>query len=198
MEKLHENPFIVHELERILKEDYPFLEYSDQVSEKLSEDFLERVRNDELYVRVKPKMERTERNGRVIEDISEKLSQAINVPLMSEVCPPARCYKSGYQSSRQNLDTEWTAFRLYKAMINQDPEIHGGEPVFMGTRVPIKSLIDHLKAGDSLDDFLEGFTSVSREQAIAFLEFALETVFETLNTIKSEDNSTCVFYLTKT
>ncbi|MDE0087178.1 MAG: DUF433 domain-containing protein [Candidatus Poribacteria bacterium] len=83
-------------------------------------------------------------------------------------------------------------------MINQDPDIHGGEPVFMGTRVPIKSLIDHLKAGDSLDDFLDGFPSVSREQAIAFLEFALETVFETVNTIKSEDNTTCVFYLTKT
>ncbi len=198
MEKLHENPLIVSELERILKEDYPFLEYSDQVSKKLSEDFLERVRNDELYVQVKSKMEQTERDGRVIEDISDKLSQAINVPLMSEVCPPARCYKSGYQSSRQNLDTEWTAFRLYKAMINQDPDIHGGEPVFMGTRVPIKSLIDHLKAGDSLDDFLDGFPSVSREQAIAFLEFALETVFETVNTIKSEDNTTCVFNLTKT
>ncbi|MDE0635832.1 MAG: DUF433 domain-containing protein [Candidatus Poribacteria bacterium] len=83
-------------------------------------------------------------------------------------------------------------------MINQDPDIHSGEPVFMGTRVPIKSLIDHLKAGESLDDFLDGFTSVSREQAIAFLEFALETVFETVNTIKSEDNPTCVFYLTKT
>ena len=52
MEKLHENPFVVNELERILKEHYPFLEYSDQVSKKLSEDFLERVRNDELYVRM--------------------------------------------------------------------------------------------------------------------------------------------------
>ena len=58
-------------------------------------------------------------------------------------------------------------------VINQDPEIHGGTPVFTGTRVPIKALIDHLKAGDSLDYFLEGFPSVSREQAIAFLEFAL-------------------------
>ena len=198
MEKLHENPLIVHELKRILKEHYPFLEYDDHMSKKLSEDFLERVRSDELYVRVKPKMEWTERDRRVIEDVCDKLSQAINVPLMSEVCPPARCYKSGYESSRQNLDTEWTVFRLYKAMINQDPGIHGGDPVFMGTRVPIKSLIDHLKAGESLDDFLDGFTSVSREQTIAFLEFALETVFETINTIKSDDNSTCVFYLTKT
>ena len=60
-------------------------------------------------------------------------------------------------------------------VINQDPDIHGGTPVFTGTRVPIQSLIDHLKAGDSLDYFLEGFPSVSREQAIAFLEFALMT-----------------------
>ena len=58
-------------------------------------------------------------------------------------------------------------------VINQDPEIHGGTPVFAGTRVPIKALIDHLKAGESLDYFLEGFPSVSREQAIAFLELAL-------------------------
>ena len=60
-------------------------------------------------------------------------------------------------------------------VINQDPDIHGGTPVFTGTRVPVKSLIDHLKAGDSLDYFLEGFPSVSREQAIAFLEIALMT-----------------------
>ena len=58
-------------------------------------------------------------------------------------------------------------------VINQDPEIHGGTPVFTGIRVPVKALIDHLKAGESLDYFLEGFPSVSREQAIAFLEFAL-------------------------
>ncbi|RKU39645.1 hypothetical protein C6496_00630 [Candidatus Poribacteria bacterium] len=58
-------------------------------------------------------------------------------------------------------------------VINQDPEIHGGTPVFTGTRVPVKTLIDHLKAGESLDYFLEGFPSVSREQAIAFLELAL-------------------------
>ena len=62
-------------------------------------------------------------------------------------------------------------------VINQDPEIHGGTPVFTGTRVPVKALIDHLKAGESLDYFLQGFPSVSREQVIAFLEFALtETI----------------------
>ena len=58
-------------------------------------------------------------------------------------------------------------------VINQDPEIHGGTPVFTGTRVPVEALIDHLKAGESLDYFLEGFPSVSREQVIAFLELAL-------------------------
>ena len=58
-------------------------------------------------------------------------------------------------------------------VINQDPEIHGGTPVFTGTRVPVQALIDHLKAGESLDYFLEGFPSVSREQAVAFLELAL-------------------------
>ena len=59
-----------------------------------------------------------------------------------------------------------------KQVINRDPEILGGTPVFLGTRVPVQSLIDHLKAGDSLDEFLDGFPSVKREQAIAFLEIA--------------------------
>ncbi len=177
MEKLHENPLIVNELEHILKEDYPFLAYSEHMSKRLSEDFLEQVSNDVLYVRVIPRMERTERDGSAIEDICEKLSQATQIQFMSIVCPPARYY-SGSDSSRQNVGTEWTAFRLYKAMINQDPNIHHGATVFIGTRVPIQSLIHHLKAGESLDDFIEGFPSVSEEQAIAFLEFALTTAIE--------------------
>lgn len=52
----------------------------------------------------------------------------------------------------------------------QDPEILGGEPVFKGTRVPVKSLFDHPEAGDSIEDFLDGFPSVKREQVIALLE----------------------------
>ena len=51
----------------------------------------------------------------------------------------------------------------------RDLEILGGEPVFAGTRVPIKSLFDHLEAGESIADFLEGFTSVKREQVLAVL-----------------------------
>lgn len=60
------------------------------------------------------------------------------------------------------------------ALIVRDPDILGGEPVFAGTRVPIKNLTDYLEGGDSLDTFLDHFPSVSREQAVAFLEMARE------------------------
>ena len=59
-------------------------------------------------------------------------------------------------------------------IINIDPEILGGTPVFMGTRVPIKALFDYLKSGETLDDFLEGFPSVSREQARRLLDLTDE------------------------
>lgn len=58
--------------------------------------------------------------------------------------------------------------------IHSDPDILGGTPVFMGTRVPIQILLDYLEAGDSLDLFLDHFPSVNREQAIATLELAKE------------------------
>jgi uncharacterized protein (DUF433 family) len=57
-------------------------------------------------------------------------------------------------------------------VIHSDPDILGGTPVFVGTRVPIKTLLDYLEAGDPLDEFLEHFPSVKREQAIASLELA--------------------------
>jgi uncharacterized protein (DUF433 family) len=60
------------------------------------------------------------------------------------------------------------------SVVSQDPEILGGEPVFIGTRVPVKSLFDHLQAVDSIGQFLEGFPSVKREQVIALLEEARE------------------------
>ena len=56
------------------------------------------------------------------------------------------------------------------SVVTQNPEVLGGEPVFAGTRVPAKSLFDHLEAGDSIEQFLEGFPSVKREQVIALLE----------------------------
>lgn len=56
------------------------------------------------------------------------------------------------------------------------PEIQGGVPVFVGTRVPVKNLFDYLEVGDSLDDFLKSFPSVTREQAVAALQLAREAL----------------------
>ena len=59
-----------------------------------------------------------------------------------------------------------------ESVIIQDPEIHSGEPVFRGTRVPFQTLLDYLEGGDTLDEFLEQYPGVSREQAVAALEEA--------------------------
>ena len=59
-----------------------------------------------------------------------------------------------------------------QSVIVQDPEIHSGEPVFRGTRVPFQTLLDYLEGGDTLDEFLEQYPGVSRETAIAALEEA--------------------------
>ena len=57
-----------------------------------------------------------------------------------------------------------------QGVIHSDPEIMGGTPVFAGTRVPLQNLIDALEGGESIDEFLEGFPSVRRAQAIAVIE----------------------------
>ena len=62
------------------------------------------------------------------------------------------------------------------SVVKIDPEIMSGAPCFAGTRVPIQNLIDYLAGGDSIEDFLDGFPSVSREQVISFLEEAKESV----------------------
>jgi uncharacterized protein (DUF433 family) len=62
------------------------------------------------------------------------------------------------------------------AVIHSDPEILGGTPVFVGTRVPLRNLIDYLEGGYGLDEFLDAFPSVSREQAVAALEAANEAL----------------------
>ena len=59
-------------------------------------------------------------------------------------------------------------------VISIDPEVMGGCPCFAGTRVPIQTLLDYVEAGDSIDEFLDGFPTVKREQVIAFLEEAKE------------------------
>ena len=59
-----------------------------------------------------------------------------------------------------------------KSLITCSPEVMGGTPVFSGTRVPVQTLLDYLEGGETIDDFLEGFPTVSREQVVAFLEEA--------------------------
>ena len=61
---------------------------------------------------------------------------------------------------------------LPDSVIIQDPEIHSGEPVFRGTRVPFQTLLDYLEGGETLDEFLEQYLGVTRAQAIAALEEA--------------------------
>jgi uncharacterized protein (DUF433 family) len=60
----------------------------------------------------------------------------------------------------------------HPSVISVSSEIMSGTPVFTGTRVPIQTLLDYLTAGDSIDDFLDGFPAVTREQVITFLEEA--------------------------
>jgi uncharacterized protein (DUF433 family) len=60
----------------------------------------------------------------------------------------------------------------FENIVHVDPEILGGTPVFRGTRVPVKNLLDYLAAGDTLDQFLDDFPTVKREQAVAALELA--------------------------
>jgi len=61
-------------------------------------------------------------------------------------------------------------------IVTVDPEIMSGTPVFSGTRVPVKNLFDYLEGGDTLDEFLDDFPTVTREQAIAALEVGRELI----------------------
>jgi uncharacterized protein (DUF433 family) len=65
---------------------------------------------------------------------------------------------------------------MKEPVIVASPDVMGGTPVFARTRVPVRTLLDYLKAGESIDDFLEGFPTVSREQVIALLEEAEEQI----------------------
>jgi uncharacterized protein (DUF433 family) len=64
------------------------------------------------------------------------------------------------------------AMATLDSVVQIDPEVLGGTPVFRGTRVPVKNLLDYLAAGDTLDQFLDDFPTVGRQQAVAALELA--------------------------
>jgi len=69
-----------------------------------------------------------------------------------------------------------------KRVVHIDPEILGGTPVFVGTRVPVQNLIDSLEAGEGLEVFLDAYPTVKRSQAIAALELAREALFSIART----------------
>ena len=61
-------------------------------------------------------------------------------------------------------------------VISRSPEVMGGTPVFAGTRVPVQTLLDYIEGGETIDDFLDGFPSVTREQVVAYLEEAKDSL----------------------
>jgi uncharacterized protein (DUF433 family) len=65
---------------------------------------------------------------------------------------------------------------MKQCVVSRSPDVMGGTVVFHGTRVPVQTLLDYLEAGESIDDFLEGFPSVTRAQVVAFLEEAKDRV----------------------
>ncbi len=65
---------------------------------------------------------------------------------------------------------------MKEPIITASPDVMGGTPVFAKTRVPVQTLLDYLKAGESIDDFLEGFPTVTKAQVVAFLEEAEEQI----------------------
>jgi uncharacterized protein (DUF433 family) len=70
---------------------------------------------------------------------------------------------------------------MQQPVVSRNPDVMGGTPVFAGTRVPVQTLLDYLEAGGSIDEFLEGFPSVTREQVIAFLEQAKDRLVESVS-----------------
>ena len=66
------------------------------------------------------------------------------------------------------------------SIVHSDPDIMGGTPVFVGTRVPLQNLVDYLEGGESIEDFLDGFPGVKREQVIAVIEAGKMKMLETV------------------
>ncbi|MGC2134748.1 MAG: DUF433 domain-containing protein [Xanthobacteraceae bacterium] len=69
---------------------------------------------------------------------------------------------------------------MKSTIISRSDDVMGGAPVFSGTRVPVQTLLDYLEAGESIDDFLGGFPSVTRHQVVTFLEEAKDLLVESV------------------
>ncbi len=70
---------------------------------------------------------------------------------------------------------------MAQSTVSRDPDVMGGAPVFAGTRVPVQTLLDYLEAGETIDDFLAGFPSVTRAQVVAFLEQAKDRLIASVS-----------------
>ena len=70
---------------------------------------------------------------------------------------------------------------MKQPVVSRADDVMGGTPVFAGTRVPVQTLLDYLEAGESIDDFLEGFPSVTRDQVVAFLEEAKDRLVQSVS-----------------
>jgi uncharacterized protein (DUF433 family) len=70
---------------------------------------------------------------------------------------------------------------MVNEIISVSPEIMGGTPVFAGTRVPVQTFVEYIKAGESLESFLEGFPTVKKEQLLAFLDEATDLVLASVH-----------------
>ena len=79
-------------------------------------------------------------------------------------------------TSLQTSPVQWYLAIMKTSVVSRSPDVMGGTVVFRGTRVPVQTLLDYLEAVESIDDFLEGFPSVTRAQVVAFLEEAKDRV----------------------
>jgi uncharacterized protein (DUF433 family) len=69
---------------------------------------------------------------------------------------------------------------MSQAVVSRSADVMGGAAVFAGTRVPVQTFLDYIEAGETIDDFLEGFPSVTKAQVVAFLESAKDRLLETV------------------
>ena len=107
--------------------------------------------------------------------LSELTDEALAALAGRQAMPPATRGSSLSDVSRDH-DRHLTEETETTRIVSRDPEVMGGELVFAGTRVPVQILVDHLVAGDSLDQFLEAIPTVSREQAVAYLRASVAAV----------------------
>ncbi|MDE0554990.1 MAG: hypothetical protein OXI24_12275 [Candidatus Poribacteria bacterium] len=123
MSKLYENPLVVDQLNRILETNYPFLEYSEMMSKRLSTPISEALpmsvkdSYDVLHVKVKSGHEQEVRNRQVIQDICDKLSKATGITFYtqdSDLSLPGQFYNGADYKREPNINTEWYAFALRK------------------------------------------------------------------------------------